>query len=79
MSVNDDIRNRNTDPLDAAADAVRELSEALAAHGITLPSLGTDLASCTSTLTPRPLVELGRYNLDTARRLARALKGDAAR
>ncbi|GAA3376839.1 hypothetical protein GCM10020367_50120 [Streptomyces sannanensis] len=52
---------------------IQELSEALAALGITLPSLGVDHASSA------PLVELGRCNLDTARRLATVLREAMAR
>ncbi len=46
--------------------AAHELREALAGSGITLPSLGIDPLY--------PLVELGRCNVDTARRLAAALR-----
>jgi acyl CoA:acetate/3-ketoacid CoA transferase beta subunit len=66
---------QNLDPLTAATEVVRELKQALAALGISLPSLGVDLASCTvTTSTPRPLVELGRCNLETAQRLAVAFR-----
>ncbi|MBA2947650.1 hypothetical protein [Streptomyces himalayensis] len=66
------------DPLSEAANAVRELNESLAACGITLPSLRIDLPSCGFSATPRPLVELGRCNLETARRLTLVLR-EAAR
>lgn len=56
----------------ASTEAVVGLQEALTAAGVTLPSLGIDLASCTSLIDPRPLVELGRCNLDTAQALAEA-------
>lgn len=49
-----------------------ELQAALRAAGITLPSLGVDPVSCASAHMA-PLVELGRCNLDTARRLAGVL------
>jgi hypothetical protein len=64
-----------TDPLATALALTDELAEALLRHGITLPSLTLDLASCTVTIAPRPLIELGRVNLDTARRLLDVLRG----
>ncbi|WP_395573033.1 hypothetical protein [Streptomyces sp. BK79] len=60
-------------PLASALAASDELSAALARHGITLPSLGPDLASCTTTTVHRPLLELGRVNLSTAHRLTAVL------
>ncbi|NJQ03610.1 hypothetical protein [Streptomyces zingiberis] len=62
------------DALSAATQAADDLRDALAAVGITLPSLGADLVSCTSAWCPRPLVELGRCNLLTARALTAALR-----
>ncbi|WP_432082348.1 hypothetical protein [Streptomyces sp. WAC 04229] len=56
-------------PLASALAVSDELSAALARHSITLPSLGPDLASCTTTTVHRPLLELGRVNLSTAHRL----------
>ncbi|MGW4158078.1 hypothetical protein [Streptomyces sp. NPDC004788] len=56
-------------------DVVAQLKAGLAAHGITLPSLGVDpvtLAASGGGFT-HPLVELGRCNLDTAQRLVVAL------
>lgn len=64
----------HADPHTAITEAVRELDEALLALGVTLPSLGIDLPSCTLMPTPRPLVDLGRCNLETARRLTVALR-----
>ncbi|WP_405912442.1 hypothetical protein OG760_13455 [Streptomyces sp. NBC_00963] len=61
-------------PLAMALAAMDELHEALHQHGIALPSLTVDLASCTTTTAPRPLVELGRVNLRTAERLADVLR-----
>ncbi|MFD7240491.1 hypothetical protein [Streptomyces massasporeus] len=59
----------------AEADAcVEELRAALAAHGITLPSLGLDLPALAS----RPLITLGACNLLTAQALAAALRQRAA-
>ncbi|MET7483338.1 hypothetical protein [Streptomyces sp. NPDC005538] len=52
-----------------------ELRDALAAHGITFPSLSVDLPSLASTYPPRAgLVALGNCNLATARKLAAALR-----
>ncbi|MDT0343281.1 hypothetical protein [Streptomyces litchfieldiae] len=53
--------------------ALRELREALAARGITLPSLGLDAVTAPDVCT-YTLVELGRCNVETARRLAAALR-----
>ena len=65
--------------LRAASQAVADLKAALAAVGITLPSIGVDLPSCTSSVDVRPLVELVRCNLETARRLVAALDRAAIR
>ncbi|MGV4923881.1 hypothetical protein K2224_00365 [Streptomyces sp. BHT-5-2] len=51
---------------------IKELQQALARAGIVLPSLGLDPVSYAHRSLP-PLVELGRCNTDTARRLAKAL------
>ncbi|MFF6995608.1 hypothetical protein ACFY93_11690 [Streptomyces sp. NPDC008313] len=64
-------------PLASALAVSDELSAALALHGITLPSLGPELASCTTSTVNRPLLELGRVNLSTAHRLTAVLT-DAA-
>lgn len=53
------------------------LRAALAAHGITLPSLGLDAPSLAGSYTA-PLIALGNCNLDTARALAAALREGAA-
>jgi hypothetical protein len=60
------------DQVREAEEVVTELRAALQSVAVTLPSLRIDLASCTGT-TPRPLVELSRCNLQTARRLTAAL------
>jgi hypothetical protein len=56
------------------AEAVREeLAAALSGAGVALPSLGLDVptvAACHSD----PLIDLGRCNLETARRLAAVLR-----
>lgn len=62
----------------AADDCVEELRAALAAHGITLPSLGVDIPTFAARYPTRPLIALGNCNLLTARALATALRqGDA--
>lgn len=66
-------------PAEVEADACgEELREALAAHGITLPSLCTDLPSFASRCPARPLIALGNCNLLTAKALAAALRKGAA-
>lgn len=62
---------------EATAEAA-ELRAALATNGITLPSLGIDLASVVRTY-GAPLVELGNCNLATARALTAALRKAADR
>ncbi|ORT57867.1 hypothetical protein [Streptomyces sp. CB03238] len=65
--------NLNPDPHDLEAQAtLQDLRTALAAHGITLPSLGRDFG------TP-PLVILGNCNIATARALTAALREAADR
>lgn len=54
-------------------DCVEQLRTALAAHGITLPSLGVDLPTFASS-SPPTLVALGNCNTATARQLAAALR-----
>lgn len=61
------------DPVVVTDYAVKELRRALQAVGIALPSLGIDLPSY-GCFSGSPLVELGRCNVDTARRLAAALR-----
>jgi hypothetical protein len=54
---------------------VEELRDALAAHGITLPSLRVDLPSfAASYRPPAGLISLGNCNTATARRLAEVLR-----
>ncbi|GHJ39951.1 hypothetical protein Sm713_55600 [Streptomyces sp. TS71-3] len=61
------------------AENVRdELWAALHAFGITLPSLCVEPAAYADAW-PRPLVELGRCNLQTARRLTDALRRGTGR
>ncbi|WP_411103551.1 hypothetical protein [Streptomyces sp. cmx-4-9] len=53
--------------------ALLALREALAAHGITLPSLGLHLMSYAGSYATPPLIALGNCNPGTARALADAL------
>ncbi|MFB7594067.1 hypothetical protein [Streptomyces sp. NPDC056160] len=53
------------------------LRAALAAHGITLPSLGLEPPSVAGTYAS-PLIALGNCNLSTAEALAAALRKGAA-
>ncbi|MFG2618825.1 hypothetical protein ACGFXC_14565 [Streptomyces sp. NPDC048507] len=58
-----------------AITALTELRAALAAHGITLPSLDLHLPSYAGAYRSPPLISLGNCNPATARRLAAALDG----
>ncbi|MGX4690065.1 hypothetical protein [Streptomyces sp. JNUCC 63] len=55
-------------------DCAEELRAVLAAHGITLPSLGIDLPTFAARCPTRPLIALGNCNLHTARALIAALR-----
>jgi hypothetical protein len=69
-------------PRQEAADALNELRTALDAHRIVLPSLDLDLLTLVAVdngSDRRPLIELGRVNLDTARKLTQALTTRDAR
>ncbi|MEV0633766.1 hypothetical protein AB0I77_02055 [Streptomyces sp. NPDC050619] len=59
--------------VEEAEETLKELRAALLMAGITLPSLGLDPVSLARE-TPCPLVELGRCSVETARRLAAALR-----
>jgi hypothetical protein len=63
-------------PEPTAEALVEELRAALAQRGIVFPSLEIDALTAHSRRWPRPLIELGRINLPTARRLAAALRGE---
>ncbi|MBZ9638262.1 hypothetical protein [Streptomyces sp. PSKA30] len=59
---------------------LEELRAALAAHGITLPSLRVDLPSFAGAYRPPAgLISLGNCNIDTARKLAEVLRKAAER
>ncbi|MFI0983296.1 hypothetical protein ACH4SP_40595 [Streptomyces sp. NPDC021093] len=64
-----------TEELDirAAEEAIRALREALTAAGLSLPSLTLDSASCAREV-PVPLIDLGRCDVGTARRLASLIR-----
>ncbi len=57
-----------------AEETIRTLREALVAAGVNLPSLALDSASCARDV-PTPLIDLGRCDVETARRLAEAVAG----
>ncbi|MGR4881535.1 hypothetical protein ACIPUC_19295 [Streptomyces sp. LARHCF249] len=54
-------------------EALAALRAALAAHGITLPSLALHLPSYAGSYRTPPLIALGNCNLATAQRLVAAL------
>jgi hypothetical protein len=58
--------------IEEAEEAVNKLRTALERSGIVLPSLRVELASYVREA-PCPLVELGRCNVDTVRRLTAVL------
>ena len=66
----DHVYTHRHDDLD---DCTEQLRTALAANGITLPSLGIDLPGYAGTYAI-PLVALGNCNTATARKLAEALR-----
>lgn len=63
---------------DDVQDCTEQLRAALAANGITLPSLGVDLPGYAGTYAI-PLVALGNCNTATARKLTDALRKAACR
>ncbi|MFF3453134.1 hypothetical protein ACFYXH_02170 [Streptomyces sp. NPDC002730] len=63
----------NPHPHDAAT-TVDQLRTALAAHGVTLPSLGIELSSLAAHYGTPPLIALGNCNMATARLLTEALR-----
>ncbi|MFF4607659.1 hypothetical protein ACFY12_33590 [Streptomyces sp. NPDC001339] len=65
-----------TEPNSGAQAACDELAAALKKAGIVLPSLGVDLVTY-SAQRPSVLIELGRCNPQTARKLAAAI-GDGS-
>ncbi|WP_330331399.1 hypothetical protein OHS33_17740 [Streptomyces sp. NBC_00536] len=63
---------------DAARECMIRLREALAEHGITLPSLGLDLPTFASIYLTPPLISLGNCNVKTAAQLTAVLRTAAA-
>ncbi|MER6995085.1 hypothetical protein [Streptomyces sp. NPDC000410] len=63
--------------LEEAEAVVAQLRTALARAGVTLPSLGLDPVSYAGE-DARVLVDLGRCNIETARRMVAALPKEAA-
>ncbi|MBA4864882.1 hypothetical protein H1V43_26735 [Streptomyces sp. PSKA54] len=79
MTPNQDHRApANSGPrptVDDVTHCVEELRDALAVHGITLPSLCADLPTFAGTYAPPAgLVALGNCNTATARQLTAALR-----
>lgn len=70
----DSFDDRAVEAMTTSTEAVVKLQEALTDLGIVLPSLSIDLLSCSRPLDPRPLIELGRCNLETAAALTAALR-----
>jgi hypothetical protein len=69
------VTNKRPSPADAIEEAEQvrdELCAALRGAGIVLPSLGVEPAAYADEK-PRPLVELGRCNVQTARKLTAVL------
>lgn len=66
--------NEKPATLKGAEEIREELTAALHAQGITLPSLRIDAGSWSGDEC-RPLMDLGRCNLPTAHRLAQAVRG----
>jgi hypothetical protein len=74
-----EIRARGEQNSIAEAEKVRdELNAALRSAGLVLPSLSVDRSAYYSTY-PAPLIELGRCNLKTARKLMAVLERTATR
>ncbi|MFG2227467.1 hypothetical protein [Streptomyces sp. NPDC048644] len=67
-------RRLEAERLGEAEEIVRVVDESLRELGVTLPSLRVDPVSCVMA-DPQPLIELGRCNLATARRLVEVLEG----
>jgi hypothetical protein len=76
--VKEETERQSSGTVQDAEEAVTELRAALERAGIRLPSLGLDPVACAAEV-PRPLVELGRCTVETARRLAAALPEEGGR
>lgn len=67
------IARTGGDPIGEAEAARDELRDAFSDAGIVLPSLAVEAASYAD-WHPRPLLDLGRCNVSTARQIAAALR-----
>ncbi|MFI6102854.1 hypothetical protein [Streptomyces sp. NPDC051310] len=76
--MKEEAKRSSAGTVEVAKEAVAELRAALERVGIKLPSLGLDPVTCVAE-PPRPLVELGRCTVETARRLAAVLPGEGSR
>lgn len=76
--MKEETERQSSGTVQDAEEAVTELRAALERAGIRLPSLGLDPVACAAEV-PRPLVELGRCTVETARRLAAALPEEGGR
>ncbi|MGA5556663.1 hypothetical protein [Streptomyces lavendulocolor] len=76
--MKEETERQSSGTVQDAEEAVTELRAALERAGIRLPSLGVDPVTCAAEV-PRPLVELGRCTVETARRLAAALPEEGGR
>ncbi|GHH84195.1 hypothetical protein GCM10018793_47940 [Streptomyces sulfonofaciens] len=73
----EEIRRAAAERIEEAEDVRDELCAALHGAGVVLPSLRVEPAAYADER-PRPLVELGRCNLRTARLIAEALRRGGA-
>ncbi|MFI0486122.1 hypothetical protein [Actinomadura sp. 9N215] len=64
-----------TRPYDESRNALEDLQGALDAAGVKLPSLGLENGPVIGSRTP--LIELGRCNIETARKLAEVIRRGA--
>ncbi|WP_031070283.1 hypothetical protein [Streptomyces sp. NRRL S-118] len=76
--MKEEAKRSSAGTVEAAKEAVAELRAALERVGIKLPSLRLDLVTCAAQ-PPRPLAELGRCTVETARRPAAVLPGEGSR
>ncbi|MEU8508739.1 hypothetical protein AB0C40_29330 [Streptomyces brevispora] len=75
--MDDATQDRHDSPTYDIVEDIDALRAALAAHGITLPSLGVDPLTLAGWTNHPPLVALGNCTVVTARRLADALRSGA--
>ncbi|MBW1597879.1 hypothetical protein [Streptomyces sp. JJ38] len=71
-------RRTTIERIGAAEAVAEELREALGSAGVKLPSLRVDLVSVAREV-PRPLVDLGRCNQETALALAAVVRKGCGR